>query len=55
MVVLLLWARSWLRPFRTREDKLALCGLCILIGYTLIQDLFAAADSDGCVSPLLAV
>lgn len=38
-----------------REDKLALCGLWVLIGYTLIQDLFAAADSDGRVSPRLVV
>jgi hypothetical protein len=40
-----------------REDKLALCGLCVPIGYTLIQDLFAAgaADSDGCASPRLVV
>jgi hypothetical protein len=38
-----------------REDNLALCGLWVLIGYTLIQDLFVAADLDGCVSPRVAV
>lgn len=35
--------------------NLALCGLWVLIGYTLIQDLFAAADLDGCVSARLVV